>query len=62
MCLSFSQDKFYIRKGGKALEKNGGGILMVHVSTNTIIGARIIVTVGERIFPKTCIKKGGIDF
>lgn len=62
MRLSFTQDKFYIRKGGKVLEKNGGDILMVHVNTNTIIGTRIIVTFRERIFHKTFIKKEGIDF
>lgn len=62
MCLSFTQDKFSIRIGEKGLEKNGGDNLMIYGNTNTIIGARIIVTFREWIFYKGFINKKDLVF
>lgn len=53
---------FSIRIGKKALRKNEGDILIVHVNTNPIIGTRIIVTFRERILHKVFIKKKELAF
>lgn len=62
LCLSFTRDSFSIRIGEKGLEKSGGDNLMIYVNTNTIIGARIIVTFRERIFYKRFINEKDLAF
>lgn len=62
MFVIYSGQIFHKNRWESTREKNGGGILMVHVNNITIIGTRIIVTIKERIFHKAFITKEGMDF